>query len=55
MCCQGLQNRANLSGSPELGLKNAIAHRDNVDDYGNLVLEALVQVSNIARPSSVLV
>ena len=42
---QGMQDRANLSGSPELGLKNAIAHRDNVDDYGNLVYDALIQVS----------
>ena len=42
---QGMRDRHNLSGSPELGLKNAITHRDNVDDYGNLIYEALKKVS----------
>lgn len=47
-CCvvsvQAMVNRSNLPGSPELGLKNAIAHRDNVDDYGHLVTQALLKV-----------
>ncbi|XP_067656212.1 tetratricopeptide repeat protein 17-like isoform X3 [Haliotis asinina] len=38
---EGLKDRQNLSGTPELGLKNAITHRENVDDYGHLVYEAL--------------
>ncbi|KAL8577739.1 hypothetical protein ACOMHN_065556 [Nucella lapillus] len=38
---EGLKDRRNLSGTPELGLKNAITHRENVDDYGHLVQEAL--------------
>ncbi|XP_041366225.1 tetratricopeptide repeat protein 17-like isoform X2 [Gigantopelta aegis] len=38
---EGLKDRSNLSGTPELGLKNAITHRENVDDYGYLVYEAL--------------
>ena len=41
---QGVKERRNLTGSPELGLKNAITHRDNVDDYGHLVYEALKRV-----------
>ncbi|XP_070200043.1 tetratricopeptide repeat protein 17-like isoform X3 [Littorina saxatilis] len=38
---EGLKDRSNLSGTPELGLKNAITHRENVDEYGHLVYEAL--------------
>ncbi|KAK7486422.1 hypothetical protein BaRGS_00022346, partial [Batillaria attramentaria] len=38
---EGLKDRRNLSGTPELGLKNAITHRENVDEYGHLVYEAL--------------
>ncbi|ELU07397.1 hypothetical protein CAPTEDRAFT_113465 [Capitella teleta] len=38
---EGLKARSNLSGSPELGLKNAITHRDSVEDYGHLVHEAM--------------
>ncbi|BFZ05335.1 hypothetical protein BsWGS_08373 [Bradybaena similaris] len=38
---EGMKARSNLSGTPELGLKNAITHRENVDDYGHLVYEAL--------------
>ena len=38
---EGMKDRVNLSGSPELGLRNAITHRENVDDYGHLVYEAL--------------
>lgn len=41
---QGLKDRSNLSGTPELGLKNAITHRENVDEYGHLVYEALNKV-----------
>ncbi|CAL1533702.1 unnamed protein product [Lymnaea stagnalis] len=38
---EGMKARHNLSGTPELGLKNAITHKENVDDYGHLVYEAL--------------
>ncbi|CAE1321266.1 Tetratricopeptide repeat protein 17 [Acanthosepion pharaonis] len=38
---EGMKDRKNLSGTAELGLKNAIPHRDNVDDYGNLIYEAM--------------
>ncbi|XP_059157800.1 tetratricopeptide repeat protein 17-like isoform X2 [Physella acuta] len=38
---EGMKSRHNLSGTPELGLKNAITHKENVDDYGHLVYEAL--------------
>ena len=41
---QSMQNRENLTGAPELGLKSAIVHRDNLDDYGDLVYEALAKV-----------
>ena len=41
---QGVRERSNLTGTPELGLKNAITHRENVDDYGHLVYEALKKV-----------
>lgn len=40
-----MKDRKNLSGTAELGLKNAIPHRDNVDDYGNLIYEAMKKVS----------
>jgi hypothetical protein len=40
-----MQIRNRLTGSPELGLKSAIVHRDNVDDYGDLVYEALSKAS----------
>ena len=46
---QGIKERQNLTGSPELGLKNAITHRDNVDDYGHLIYEALKKVSGPGR------
>jgi hypothetical protein len=39
-----MKERRNLTGTPELGLKNAITHRDNVDEYGHLVYEALQKV-----------
>ncbi|XP_064604076.1 tetratricopeptide repeat protein 17-like isoform X2 [Liolophura sinensis] len=38
---EGMKDRENLTGTPELGLKNAITHRDNVDDYGHLIYEAM--------------
>ncbi len=41
---QGIKERHNLSGSAELGLKNAITHRDNVQDYGHLIYQALRKV-----------
>ena len=51
MVAQGLKDRRNLSGTPELGLKNAITHRENVDEYGHLVFEALNKVWEIpAQP-----
>uniref|UniRef100_A0A2C9KLB1 Tetratricopeptide repeat protein 17 n=1 Tax=Biomphalaria glabrata TaxID=6526 RepID=A0A2C9KLB1_BIOGL len=40
---EGMKARHNLSGTPELGLKNAITHKENVDDYGHLVYEALTK------------
>ena len=46
---QGMKNRQNLSGSAELGLKNAITHRSNVDDYGHLVYEAMQKVGRNFR------
>lgn len=41
-----MKDRENLTGTPELGLKNAITHRDNVDDYGHLIYEAMKKVSS---------
>ncbi|XP_064634712.1 tetratricopeptide repeat protein 17-like isoform X2 [Lineus longissimus] len=38
---EGVQQRRNLTGTPELGLKNALTFRDNIDDYGHLICEAL--------------
>ncbi|KAK3742147.1 hypothetical protein RRG08_008548, partial [Elysia crispata] len=40
---EGLKARTNLTGAPELGLKNAITHRESVDDYGHLVFDALMK------------
>ena len=40
-----MKARTNLTGTPELGLKNAITHRENVDDFGHLVFEALMKVN----------
>lgn len=40
---EGLKARTNLTGSPELGLKNAITHRESVDDYGHMVFEAMMK------------
>ncbi|KAL4224492.1 Tetratricopeptide repeat protein 17 [Mactra antiquata] len=37
----GMRDRHQLPGSPELGLKNAITYKDNVDEYGHRVYEAL--------------
>ncbi|KAK6190158.1 hypothetical protein SNE40_002084 [Patella caerulea] len=37
---EGVKDRHNLTGTPEWGLKSAITHQDNVDDYGHLVYEA---------------
>ncbi|KAK2174533.1 hypothetical protein NP493_797g01042 [Ridgeia piscesae] len=39
----GVQDRWNLSGTPEKGLKNAITQQTSVDDYGHLVHDALYQ------------
>lgn len=47
---QGMKDRSNLTGQPELGLKNAITHRDNVDDYGHLIFEALQKVRTNFKP-----
>jgi len=41
---QGMKDRKNLTMSPEVGLKNAISHGDNIDKYGHLLNEALQQV-----------
>ena len=39
-----MQNRRQLDGMTELGLKSAITHKDNEDEYGHLVAEALKKV-----------
>ena len=41
-----MYERQNLTISPELGLKNAIPHRDNVDDYGHLIYDAMKKVGD---------
>ena len=41
---QGMKQRQNLSGTPEPGLKKAI-NRNDVEDYGHLVQEAMAKVS----------
>ncbi|XP_048779550.1 tetratricopeptide repeat protein 17-like isoform X2 [Ostrea edulis] len=38
---EGMKDRLSLSGTPELGLKNAITYHDSVDEYGHRVFEAL--------------
>lgn len=45
MSLQGVQNRKNLQGTPELGLRSAIAHQESEDEYGHLVNQALQLVS----------
>lgn len=42
---QGMKDRLSLTGTPELGLKNAITYHDSVDEYGHRVQEALQAVS----------
>lgn len=44
---QGMKERSKLKGIPELGLKNGVTHRDNVDVYGHLVHQALLKVCAI--------
>ena len=41
---KGMKAREMLSGTPELGLKNAITYHDDVDQYGNRVFQALKKV-----------
>nr|XP_022314692.1 tetratricopeptide repeat protein 17-like isoform X1 [Crassostrea virginica] len=38
---EGMKDRTSLTGTPELGLKNAITYHDSVDEYGHRVYEAL--------------
>lgn len=38
---EGMKDRLSLTGTPELGLKNAITYHDSVDEYGHRVQEAL--------------
>ncbi|XP_062591170.1 tetratricopeptide repeat protein 17-like [Saccostrea cucullata] len=38
---EGMKDRLSLSGTPELGLKNAITYQDSVEEYGHRVYEAL--------------
>lgn len=38
---EGMKDRETLSGTPELGLKNAITYQDSVDEYGHRIYEAL--------------
>lgn len=40
-----MKDRLSLTGTPELGLKNAITYHDSVDEYGHRVQEALQAVS----------
>ena len=40
-----MKDRTGLTGTPELGLKNAITYHDSVDEYGHRVFEALQRVS----------
>ncbi|KAH3890152.1 hypothetical protein DPMN_014224 [Dreissena polymorpha] len=40
---EGMKDRKKLSGTPELGLKNAITYQDNVDEYGHRIYEAFQQ------------
>lgn len=44
---QGMKDRLSLSGTPELGLKNAITYHDSVDEYGHRVFEALKKVNKL--------
>lgn len=41
-----MKDRTSLTGTPELGLKNAITYHDSVDEYGHRVFEALQRVSD---------
>lgn len=40
----GMKDRKKLPGTPELGLKNAITYKDNVDEYGHRIYEAFKHV-----------
>ncbi|XP_033752791.1 tetratricopeptide repeat protein 17-like [Pecten maximus] len=40
---EGMKVRDMLSGTPELGLKNAITYQDDVDQYGSRVYHALLK------------
>ena len=42
---EGMKDREKLTGTPELGLKNAITYQDNVDEYGHRIYEAFKQVT----------
>ena len=39
-----MKDRETLSGTPELGLKNAITYQDSVDEYGHRIYESLQKV-----------
>ncbi|XP_052244234.1 alpha-(1,3)-fucosyltransferase fut-6-like [Dreissena polymorpha] len=39
---EGMKDRKKLSGTPELGLKNAITYQDNVDEYGHQVKHTIL-------------
>ena len=41
---EGMKDREKLTGTPELGLKNAITYQDTVDEYGHRIYEAFKQV-----------
>ena len=41
---KGMKDRKKMSGTPELGLMNAITYQDNVDEYGHRIFEAFQQV-----------
>lgn len=50
-----MKDRLSLTGTPELGLKNAITYHDSVDEYGHRVQEALQAVSYQLKKKSCLV
>lgn len=49
-----MKDRLSLTGTPELGLKNAITYHDSVDEYGHRVQEALQAVSYQLKKRAVL-
>ncbi|XP_074659865.1 tetratricopeptide repeat protein 17-like isoform X2 [Tubulanus polymorphus] len=40
---EGIKNRHNLTGSPELGVRSALTSKEKVDEYGHAINEALLK------------